>query len=235
MSDKLSSTSGSLSRVVTLEEAGAQALGVRRIEQALEALPMRSLMVAHGEAPVKVAVTALTMKAMGYFAPAKRMTPEQNTLFAEKILEDYPYESLADVAVFLRGCATGKYDDGKTYGALDVPLLSSWWKRYIEEKVEVRERELRRQQHESSTQMTLSLAKMPQVVEVVKSVNEKSMVERKERDYIERIRHLEATVGKMTDDELRHQYVLRNNADERSIIMREAHRRGLLPQEPQPE
>lgn len=116
------------------------------------AMAVRSL----GRAEVMVAMTVAIEKAFAeYFSAEQRMDPALHASFAESIMDDYPHESPADVVLFIKYAARGKYGEtkeildkegyvtrreiinrGKTFGRLTTTLAMDWFRQYLGEKAD---------------------------------------------------------------------------------------------------
>ena len=196
------------------------------------AMAMREVSTVEVFANLSKAIT----NGMALFNDGQRLPVEQGAVFADTIIEEYPHESLADVVVFLRRAALGKYGEegwdgqtlkkGQTFGALTLAKVMEWWRQYLGEKAEALEAE--RTKANGSYKLDLSSALHPKVMDVAKELSEKVSVERAENNKAARLEKIRRTVGSVTDDGLRELYALHTAADERSIIIGEADKRGLL-------
>ena len=178
-------------------------------------------------------------RGMGYFGPAQRLDAAAAGLWAELLLDEYPHESLADISVFLRGAALGRYgqegakgevvNKGETFGALSIVKLNTWFRQYLGEKADTREREMRADQGRHMAAMNdidqrvLGIAKpvVERVKEEQRAANDAAMMET-------RMTNLTRQFPMMTDQELRDQFKLVTTEKERAAITDEADRRGLL-------
>jgi cytochrome P450 len=167
-------------------------------------------------------------RSMGYFAAGRALNSLQITLLAETLLEDFPHETLSDVALFLRRAAKGEFEDGKTFGAMDIPTVLRWWRSYLDEKAQQVERDAQREKDERGRDTVQALGKVKGLKELVDKMAADREERRNEEDKAARIHRLREGVGKMSEQELRDQWALRPYADERSIIHAEAARRGML-------
>ncbi len=210
----------------TLEACAVAAFQCRTPEQALEQPTLHMMAGAYDTQNVTIAVTQAVHAAMAYFAPAKRLTPQQIDLFAEEVMNDYRHETLADVHVFMRKAAVGSFDNGDTYGALDVPRLGAWWRQYLDNKAEARERILAKERSEAVKATSEALAAVPNFgAEVDRRM---SSPEQRAADAVQRMRlaRLPGKLAHMTDDDMRAEWK-HHGKEGRDILLREAARRGL--------
>lgn len=204
------------------------AISVRHPSEALECHTIRQLVMRHGPGLVGIEVAALTKQAMEYFAPGRRMTPGQITLFADELVQRYPHENMPDVALFLRGAAVGQYGDGETFGALDPQRLFVWFRQYLDEKATARERVAEKQEAEAKVGALKLLEAVPQIADAVKMANADNVTRRNEAEERRRLAHLTKYTPHMDDDQLREAWKTYTRAPERSIILQAAKKRGLL-------
>jgi hypothetical protein len=215
---------------LAIEAAQPQALACRTISDALAAPTIRQLTRANGQAQIGVAITAVVTLGMELFAPGRRLNGPQVTVFAERILQDYPHESLADVAVFMRQAAGGELDGGEYFASVDLPRVMAWWRRYMDRKVAEREQLAERESHEQEQAMMQSLGNTPGLLEAAKAASIEAKERRAAEELSARVERLTRHVGSMTDEQLREAYAVHGSAAERSVILREAGRRGLIKQ-----
>lgn len=208
-----------------------QAMACRTMADAIAAPTMAMVVREHGAGAVGVAMSAIMQAGMEYFAPGRRMSAGQMMLFAEDLLDRYKHESLADVALFMRNCALSKYDEGEFYNSVDVPRLNKWWKRYLEEKAAEREVIGERAEHEQEQMAKGMIANIPGLKQAVREFTIEARLKAAQEGAVERLRRLEDQLPKMSDNELRDAYRIYIAAQERSAIIRDAHRRGLLGQD----
>lgn len=212
----------------SLQAHTQHATAVRHLSEAIAAPTLHALVAAHGTAQTGATVIAMVTGAMEYFAPNRRMNSAQIGLFAEDILDRYRHESLADVALFMRGCALSKYDEGEFYANVDVPRLNKWWTRYLDEKAAERELGASREEHLLEQGMKETLANVPGLTDLVNTMR----IENKEKAIAEektsRMRKLTEQLPKMSDEDLRGSWKFYTTAEERSLILGEAKERGLL-------
>ena len=189
---------------------------------------------AMGENQVILEMTkAITAAMVDYFSPEQRMDPSMCSAFAEAIVEDYPHESIGDVTVFIKYAGRAKYgkenedgsitDKGKTYGRLQLTTLIEWWKQYLGEKAE--------------TIATLQVKKIKEVnsgppcdtvVEMMKKAREEGEGSKEVIQVGMRVNRLLRTVRNMSDDQLREAWTKFPSDRERSVVLREANKRGLV-------
>ncbi len=201
-------------------------MSVRKVEDALTAPSLMAIAGHNGVGPTGAAVCAVMMSGMEYFAPARRLSGSQVNLFAEEVLAQYPHESLADIALFMRGAAMSKYDDGEFFGSMDIPRLAKWWQKYLDEKAEARERDHTRREGLQDKEIREGLGKPGvNVNDLAKAMSELPDELMNQSKLEDRIRRL---VPHMDDDRLRQAYVENKSAYARAIILREATERGLM-------
>ena len=189
---------------------------------------MRHLAKANSEEAVIAEAVVIIERGMELFDPKRRLSPTQQTYFAEVVATRYPNESLADINVFIYNCSESKYDGGEFYSAIDVPRIMKWWTKYLEEKVVAMEVQGNRWEHEQEQMAKGMIENIPGLGKAVRNFTIESREKAAEESKLARRKKLEAHIPKMTDDELRDAYKLYPSAEERSIIMREADRRGLV-------
>lgn len=207
-------------------------LSCRRIEDAIQAPTMSMVKNAVGYGQTLVTVSKAVTAGMAYFAPNRRMSDGAIGMFAEELIEQYPHESVADVALFMQNAAKGRYgrkgEEGETFGQLDMQRLFIWFGQYLEEKAAMLERgeHLLQQQAEAHAKaiVTAHPGLKETVAEFVISAKEASDLAAKRT----RLAKLERQLPDMTDDAMREAWKLYRTAEERSLIQAEAARRGLL-------
>ena len=216
-----------LTSAAPLPQLKAEALAARTPAQALEAPTIASIAKAYGIANVATEVHAIATAGMQYFAPGRRMTPEQIELFVDAIVEEYPHESLADINVFIRACAKSKYDRGEFFAAVDVPRLMGWWREYLGEKADERERVERQRRSELQKASNEALAAVPDLPSMIDRIaNERAARDRAESERMS-LAKLRDRVKMYTNEQLRDTWK-DWGAEGRSILVKEADRRGLL-------
>lgn len=204
------------------------------------AMAVRSM----GESEVLVMMTARITKAfVEYFSEEQRMDPNLHGSFAETIIEDYPHESPADVVLFIKYAARGRYGEtkevkdrngdvirrevvnkGKTYGRLTSTLAMDWFRQYLEEKataIETARRERNKAMNSAPTDDRL--------LEAMK-IGHATGRKEEDVDTGRRVNLLLRTVGHMGVERLRHAWRKAKTERERIIILQEANRRGLVEQ-----
>lgn len=232
------SSSNALQHVPSIPEAQQTAIACRSYEVAIAAPTMHQLAKAYGPAgvlQVTGAVGFIVNRAMEAFSPQRRMSVDGVALFAERIVEDFPHESLEDIALFMRGAVAGRYggkgQEGETYGALDLQRLVRWFTEYLEEKAMHRERGehlLQQQQDKHAAEVIGSIPGLKKAVnEFVIDVKDRSdMVRRKNR-----IDALNRQLPTMTDDAMREAWKIYPETECKALIQAEAMRRGLMGEE----
>lgn len=151
-----------------------------------------------------------------YFSEQRAATPSHCALFAESIVDYYKHESAGDIPVFMKRAAMGRYDDPKEYGRIDFAKLCKWWYRYLNEKAEEWEKE--RIKNKQSPIVELD----SRVLEVMKEVGKDSSL-----DTGKRVFNLHRKLPHMTDDDMRKAWA-GATIQEKSLLMQEANRRGLV-------
>lgn len=220
------------------EEINKSALA-KTIDQAIAAPTFTAAIKSIGRDQTLVVLVSAITRGMGYFSENQRLASEAVTLWADLLLDEYQHESLADISVFLRGAALGKYGQedrdgavskkGETFGALSIVKLNTWFRQYLGEKADTREREMRADQGRHMAAMNdidqrvLDIAKpvVERVKEEQRAANDAAMMET-------RMTNLTRQFPMMTDQELRDQFKLVTTEKERAAITDEADRRGLL-------
>ena len=222
-----------LLRVVgELKELGAEAvtqkaIACRDIKEAATAPTMNAAVEAFGLTTVRVSVLAVCTKAMEAFAPKRRMDPDNIMVFVERLVSDWPLESMEDIGYFMHRCSMSAFDDGEYYSSVDVPRMIKWWQTYLEQKAGVLEQIGEREEADAAMHLN-TVAQMvagDKLSEVIRKFNLEGRLAKTAADAVEIRRRLEKDVARMSEAELRDAYALHTGADERSIIMGEATRR----------
>lgn len=180
-------------------------------------------------------------RGMGYFAEHQRLSTEAVVLWADLLLDEYPHESLADLSVFLRGAALGKYGQeqrdgkitqkGETFGALSIVKLNTWFAQYLGEKAEAREREAKEEKgRHAEACRELHHAVAAAIKPVVAKVCADQHAKRDAAMLEARMKHLTRHLPVMSAQDLRDYYKLVATDAEKDAIEDEARRRGLLRQ-----
>lgn len=213
----------------------------RTIDEAIAAPTLAMAVKQLGRADIEVVLCKAITRGMGYFGEGKRLSADAVTMWAELLIDEYPHESLADVSVFLRGAALGRYGQedrdgtitrkGETFGALSIVKLNTWFGQYLAEKAEAREREAKA---EKGRHLAAERDLHPAVSAAIKPVVDKVCAEQHaERDAAmleARMRNLTRQLPSMTDQDMRDHYKLVTTDAEKDAIEDEARRRGLLRQ-----
>lgn len=197
-------------------------------EAIADPVTLRALERLNGRPMVVVQTSAMVTRSMGYFAAGRALSSLQIALFAETLVEDYPHETLSDIALFLRMAAKGEFEDGKTFGALDIPTVLRWWRAYLERRIQDQERGMEAEKQARGRETVQALGAVPGLKEMAAKMAAERAAERKEADKAERLAYLRENVGRMQEEELRNEWTLRPYADERAILQAEAARRGML-------
>lgn len=231
---KHSGGSGNLPDRYTAQEARIEALACRSVAVALTAPTIRQLERHTNAQVVGVELMAVIENGQQLFGAHRRMSSAQVGLVAEEIQSRYPHESLADIALFMRGASMGLYgkkgQEGETFGALDPQRLFIWFSEYLEEKAIAREQEAVAvdKAHEGTFN---ALATLPGFTNVLRKVRVEGQAEREESREGRRLAMLKGTVKTMHDDDLREAWKHNRDAPARSILLAEAIERGLLGEE----
>lgn len=216
------------------QEALKTALSIRTINEALTQPTINQVAKVHGVDQVVSLITVAVTQGMLYFNESRRLQPPAISLMAQTVMDEYPHESLADINVFMRGAALGKYgqeDDhgnivkqGETYGQLDVERMMVWFRQYLGQKADTLEQAGRteeRKPYEEATKHLMELGvnneDLREAIATIGHGESQSMIEGRLRRYL----------PAMTDDQLREQWKKHPTAGARSLIYAEAKSRGL--------
>jgi hypothetical protein len=195
------------------------------VKQALSA-PTIAMAILGGmsEEELLVRLTAEISRCMElYFDETQRLSPDQCGVVAEMMLDEYKHESLGDIRVFLKKATMGKYDEGKTYGRLTSMKLMPWFGQYLEEKAIEREKQMLKDKQNAAIPMLSDRA-----LEAFKQQNGMST------EQWMMVARLERAAKKMTDDQLRAEYVRqKKNGNEAAVklVLRVAEERGITKQQ----
>jgi len=207
-------------------------------EQPTVAMAVRSL----GSDQVLIQMTAHITKAFTeYFSEEQRMDPNMHPNLAETILEDYPHESPADVVLFIKYAARGRYGEtkevrdangdvirrevsnkGKTFGRLTPTLAMDWFRQYLEEKAEAIEKARMKRNKAINEEATDD-----RYLQALKQGYEQGRKD-EDKDTGRRVDQLMRTVQHMGVQRLRHAWEKAKTKRERMVILQEANRRGLV-------
>lgn len=80
-----------------------------------------------------------------------QMSPANLDTYAIELLEMYPMESLEDIRECLKKGRRGEYSDnpkGRTYGKINLEVLSYWMSQHLEEKAMARERKIKQERNQ---------------------------------------------------------------------------------------
>ncbi len=156
-----------------------------------------------------------------YFSPEQRLHPGLRPVLAENLMNQYPHEYLGDIGAFFARASMGRYGEegekGKTYGAITLMTIGRWWEQYIDERVQEEEKE--RGRHKAH-QAEIAPALAPALRAATEDMDAK--------DTGRHVRKLMKYAAHMTDDQLREEWKKCRTVHERSLIMQEANRRGLV-------
>ena len=90
-----------------------------------------------GDDALKIAITDLMIEKMELFNAKFRMTDVQIRFFNERFLEEYKFDTVADLSVCLNNAAAGKF--GTIYNSIDPAIIFGWLQKHMEEKSTERE------------------------------------------------------------------------------------------------
>jgi len=211
-----------------LKQAVETALACRTMEAAIaDGATMRLLARSHGDGPVLIQSTAMVTQAMEYFAPGRRMSAVQCNLLAETLMERYPHETLSDIALFIRRAAMGDFEDGKTYGALDIPTMLRWWRTHLDQKAEAMEN-AREAEDAEAHETGQALLGLKGVREAVEAMATKARDELREQRALYRMERLTKALPNLTLEQLREAWKFYDRPSERALIQAQAARMGYL-------
>lgn len=198
-----------------------------------------------GKRDVLIQMTgAITKAFIEFFSPDQRMDESVHASFAESIIDEFPHESPADVVLFIKNAARGKYgetrevkDDegfvvrrdvvnkGKTFGKLSTTLAMDWFRQYMDEKAA--EVEKARSKELKSANSGVAHERVWDFVKKVRA--ETSDAERAvEMDTGKRVARLVRLLPHMGDERLRLEWKRAKTKRERIVVLEEANRRGLV-------
>jgi len=214
-------------------------------EQPTVAMAVRSV----GRKEVLAQMTMHITKAFKeYFSESQAMEPQVHASFAETIIDDYPHESVADVVVFIKNAARGKYgitkevrndegvvisrtvtDHGRTYGRLTTTLAMDWFRQYLGEKADAIAKE--RTRAVKALNPDEAVSELPIVHDAVLAVMKKAHEEARKDEDIDtgrRVAHLIRTLPHMGAARMRLAWKRARTRRERHVILEEANKRGLV-------
>lgn len=197
------------------------------VTQALDAPVLSQLVIIHGAEPTITTVAALVEYGMQQFDPKRRMNPTAISFFAQKVVDRYPQESLADLYVFLCGCADGKFDGGEYYASIDVPRMMKWWTAYLEEKAVEMELVGQRQEDMAHREAVDCLAAVPQLGPAIAAVVQEHNGAPRQRSLSWRLAKLKKGLPAMHIEQMRKAWDGASSSEERQAILDEARRRNL--------
>ena len=189
-----------------------------------------ALVRAEGSGPVIAQTAVLVTKSMEYFAPGRRMNAMQCNLMAETIAEKYPQETLSDVALFIRRASLGEFEEGKTFGALDIGTMLRWWRIHLEEKSAQMEIQADRNEHLLEQGMKTAIDAMvgTGLGDAVRAFTLEAKEQQREADALARMDRLRANLPKMDLEALRDAWKVYSRPNERALIQAQAARTGHL-------
>jgi hypothetical protein len=204
-----------------------EAMTCRTLEKALDAPTMKQLAVHNSEEQVVAEAVIIMDAAMELFASNRRPPTAHVTEFGWHLMTMFPHESLADINVFAKGCATSRWDDGEYYASVDVPRLTIWWERFMEQKAEALERVERQKRSDRQREMSEGLKGIEGLGDAVAKTVQHTRAEAHEMMMAARLTRMKVWAPTMTDDQLREQWKLNPQGELRSILYAEAMNRGL--------
>jgi hypothetical protein len=214
-----------------LKQAVEMAMACRTMEDAMaDRSTMRMLARTHGIGPVLVQSTAMVTQAMEYFSAARRMSAMQCNLLAETLMDKYPHETLSDIAIFIRRAAMGEFDEGKSYGALDIATMMRWWRMHLDQKAVAMELAADRAEHETVQAMASNIGAIANggLANVVRSFSEEAKARDRENREMARMDRLKKQLPTMNLKELREAWKTYHLPKERAEIQAQAARMGHL-------
>lgn len=123
-------------------------------------------------------VNVLVTRFIDSFGFSTKLNPVQIETLTVDILENFQYESLEDIIIFLKMARTGKF--GSTGRGVDANLiLGDWFPKYLDQKAELREQNYQKdkmQNSDSSHAVELYYAKLKKEKEQ-KANDEKAKIE----------------------------------------------------------
>jgi hypothetical protein len=160
-----------------------------------------------------------------YFSPEQQLQEELIPVFAENLIDQYPLEYIGDIGAFFARASMGRYAERdkngnrKVYGRITMIVLADWWSKYLEERVEEEERQ-RLKGHGSVAPMEMD----DKVLAAIKESSLNPIVDESGK----RIKKLLKHGALMTPEQLRAAWKESTTAHEKSLIMKYAHRLGLV-------
>jgi hypothetical protein len=209
-----------------MPELRQQVMLCRSASDALASPNLVDVAKVHTRQWVCTEIIAIMAKGMLAIDEKRRMHPEVLALWVDEMVDHFGYESIADFRVFSRGLATGKWEDKEFYSSIDGPRMTKWFRRYLEEKSDARERT--NDADKAPEDVIEGLKAVGLDAQLIKELAQKAggMDNRSKSDDF-----LRRSVPHMTDDQLRALWPKYRDAWSRRIILNEATRRGLLGEE----
>jgi hypothetical protein len=165
-----------------------------------------------------------------YFPPEQRLHRDLIPVFAENLLDQYPHEYVGDIGAFFARASMGRYGEqdrdgtvvkrGQTFGKLTMMTLAEWFRQYLGERAEEEER-VRLRNHKSLNEV---VAMDDKVLAAIKASSLNPDMDHSGK----RIQKLLKYGAMMTTDQLSEAWKEATSAHERSLIMQEANKRGLV-------
>jgi hypothetical protein len=205
-------------------------MACRTIESALSAPTLRQLAIHNSDEAVVAEAVVIMDAAMELFSANRRPPPVHVTEFVWQLMNNYPHESLADINVFAKGCAMSRWDDGEFYASVDVPRLSLWWTRFMDQKAQALERQVQQERSRKQRESEDGIGSVNGLSDAIGTTVKNMKLEAHEHSMKMRAVRLKEWAPQMTDDQLREQWKLNPQAELRSILYAEASRRGLAQQ-----
>lgn len=154
----------------------SQKLSIVKLDEAIKAPPMKMIEREVGAERVLIQILyeiGKVNKSLNMNEQLK-MSPEQCSMCAIQLLEDYENETIEDIALMLRRGATGRYDP-KGLFRLDAAVIFRWMRMYLDEKYERVEFFVKAEKEEEKEITPVSAEKL-------KEIFKGSWVEEAERD-----------------------------------------------------
>lgn len=237
MSDKIAVVHGGLEPTAPIAQHVQHAQHVRTHVEAFAGATIAQLTKAHGQEQVRNAIIAALATINVAYAPARRMSGEMIVMLAEALAERNPHESLADIRLFARHCATSGFEAGNTYGALDMPLLMRWWQMHTDRKAEAIEAMRKEESKTKRLELETAIREHPTLSGELAKAAAKVKADREaegKRDHIAELRLLKEALPTMDRDEMRVAWLTAKREHDilgMAAIEHDAERRGFRGEE----
>ena len=127
-------------------------------------------------------VNVLVTRFIDSFGFSTKLNPTQIETLTVDILENFQYESLEDIIIFLKMARTGKF--GSTGRGVDSNLiLGDWFPKYLDQKAQIREENYQK----NKTQLLESTNAVEQYYANLRAKKAKEEKEQKTKDEIDEI------------------------------------------------